>query len=979
MAFPKPSNTPRRRRAWMPDNLPPEILSISLTEQIGRLPHQIAPVAWLGRLALHSSCLVHIVGEHLEDRVLLSWFHHFFHEVAHVVEQVAAPVVQVVQAVTSDVVTIAKDVVQNPITAIEDAAIAVVAPEALPFAPLITITTNDIVSGDSVGAALSAGISSEVDSVTSDAAGSLIAAATGLPDTVGSIAGSVAVAAVTGSDPNSALVGSIASTIDGAAISPVVSDAAQEAGLSSGDTAASNPSQNSATPSSPAADAPVSSASQNLTEESDALNNLPAPATNSSSDPAQASTAPIDSNLSANPAASNAASTGTSTDAVPVTPATKDDEQGNGTNDTNATSTPDQMATAASTDQNSSTASDSVTSNSSTAAATPPPSSTTSNSGVASDGSPINIRFVATNSGLQIADSVSSVDTAQADQASTDGQADQTAASAPANPSTMAYDGSPINIQFIATSSGLVIANNDTATALTQLDPASAGSQPDQTTAATQATQTNPPAVADDNAQLQPTVTVAATQTSSPSTAASAQQLPSDNPAPVAPSPSPVSQTPADPLPQGQVIVSEAVAVKPSSLSNLSTTPAQVPSNSNLYIRGFEASAGTVFQLSFDAGMTAINGGKALIGFGSDAIQLTSGAVLDGYSQISGAPGADIAAAARDDIYSRIEPDVDKAANAIRSVANLSPDTFAQALDEVAAGVGSRYQNATMLFNSGQGFSAGQAAVSGLGVFIPLPIAELGGSSFIAEGSEVATMTAETAGVSTADSSAIIQSSGTPTLVENQSSGAKPAEDKLAANQEPLPPAIQIKFRDEITDTQSTETATAEASEATTAGESVETITADVWQLQGEFSTIGSPAELTTPNDSFTVPAYRPDANSTQQQVLYHYTDENGMNGIIESSELNASTKANNPNDVRYGNGQYMSDIIPGTKTSTQLSREFLGMPFQGQWFTHYVEVDVTGLEVIPGRNGVFVVPGDKPLDLTDRIIGHGNVPLSVK
>jgi hypothetical protein len=39
---------------------------------------------------------------------------------------------------------------------------------------------------------------------------------------------------------------------------------------------------------------------------------------------------------------------------------------------------------------------------------------------------------------------------------------------------------------------------------------------------------------------------------------------------------------------------------------------------------------------------------------------------------------------------------------------------------------------------------------------------------------------------------------------------------------------------------------------------------------------------------------------------LYHYTNETGMNGIVDSKALNPSLKALNPNDVRYGNGQYL-------------------------------------------------------------------------
>ncbi len=79
-----------------------------------------------------------------------------------------------------------------------------------------------------------------------------------------------------------------------------------------------------------------------------------------------------------------------------------------------------------------------------------------------------------------------------------------------------------------------------------------------------------------------------------------------------------------------------------------------------------------------------------------------------------------------------------------------------------------------------------------------------------------------------------------------------------------------------------------------------------------------------------------------------------------------------NPNDVRYGNGQYLSDIAPGTRTCAQLSRCFLGQPFQGQRFTHYVEIDVSDLTVIKGRDGVFVVPNEGPLSILDRLISAG-------
>lgn len=106
--------------------------------------------------------------------------------------------------------------------------------------------------------------------------------------------------------------------------------------------------------------------------------------------------------------------------------------------------------------------------------------------------------------------------------------------------------------------------------------------------------------------------------------------------------------------------------------------------------------------------------------------------------------------------------------------------------------------------------------------------------------------------------------------------------------------------------------------------------------------------------------------------TLFHYTNQVGYEGILELNQLNPSTAAQNPNDVRYGDGQYFSDIEPDTKTAAQLSRLFIGHPFAAHKYTHYLEIDVTDLTIHEGRPHVFVVANDQPLDLTERIISHG-------
>lgn len=128
----------------------------------------------------------------------------------------------------------------------------------------------------------------------------------------------------------------------------------------------------------------------------------------------------------------------------------------------------------------------------------------------------------------------------------------------------------------------------------------------------------------------------------------------------------------------------------------------------------------------------------------------------------------------------------------------------------------------------------------------------------------------------------------------------------------------------------------------------------------------------TVPTAGSQRPAGHPGEGGDHPSRLYHYTDEAGLAGIRESGQLWASTRAANPKDARYGDGQYLTDIVPGTRTLAQLSRAFLGHPFSGRRFTHYVEIDVTGLKVVRGRDHVYVVPNDGPLDITDRIVSWG-------
>jgi RHS repeat-associated protein len=108
--------------------------------------------------------------------------------------------------------------------------------------------------------------------------------------------------------------------------------------------------------------------------------------------------------------------------------------------------------------------------------------------------------------------------------------------------------------------------------------------------------------------------------------------------------------------------------------------------------------------------------------------------------------------------------------------------------------------------------------------------------------------------------------------------------------------------------------------------------------------------------------------------IMYHYTTAEGEQGILSSQTLRASTKANNPKDARYGDGQYFTDITPGSKTPAELSKAFLNIPYQGRKFSNFVAIDVTGLNVQKGRDGVYYILNSGDLDIRGRIVGSGSL-----
>jgi hypothetical protein len=107
---------------------------------------------------------------------------------------------------------------------------------------------------------------------------------------------------------------------------------------------------------------------------------------------------------------------------------------------------------------------------------------------------------------------------------------------------------------------------------------------------------------------------------------------------------------------------------------------------------------------------------------------------------------------------------------------------------------------------------------------------------------------------------------------------------------------------------------------------------------------------------------------------MYHYTSQAGLAAILQTKVLLPSLRANNPKDARFGDGQYISDIAPGTKRPGQLSLIFFGIPFGWRRFTHYLGINVDGLTVICGRPNVFVIRNSTPLDISKRLTGYGHL-----
>ena len=108
---------------------------------------------------------------------------------------------------------------------------------------------------------------------------------------------------------------------------------------------------------------------------------------------------------------------------------------------------------------------------------------------------------------------------------------------------------------------------------------------------------------------------------------------------------------------------------------------------------------------------------------------------------------------------------------------------------------------------------------------------------------------------------------------------------------------------------------------------------------------------------------------SSNSEILIHYTTENGYKSIMESKQLLPSVGIKH---ARYGDGQYFTDLNSIDYTVGQLSRRLYRVPWNKSHLTHFIKIDVSGLNIIKNGPHNFLLPNNQPLNLNNRIVGGG-------
>ena len=113
-----------------------------------------------------------------------------------------------------------------------------------------------------------------------------------------------------------------------------------------------------------------------------------------------------------------------------------------------------------------------------------------------------------------------------------------------------------------------------------------------------------------------------------------------------------------------------------------------------------------------------------------------------------------------------------------------------------------------------------------------------------------------------------------------------------------------------------------------------------------------------------------------EPSYLFHYTTEDNAIEIDESGVLEASTKANNPKDVRDGEGQYFTSIPPWAEDKILLENNWgrgVSRRIDGKKVESYVRVRMSALRKIgcavrrsPHSKDVWVLPGRDPMPIAE-------------
>jgi RHS repeat-associated protein len=110
----------------------------------------------------------------------------------------------------------------------------------------------------------------------------------------------------------------------------------------------------------------------------------------------------------------------------------------------------------------------------------------------------------------------------------------------------------------------------------------------------------------------------------------------------------------------------------------------------------------------------------------------------------------------------------------------------------------------------------------------------------------------------------------------------------------------------------------------------------------------------------------------TTSNTLIHYTSEAGYNSIMETGELLPSIGEIGAKNARHGSGQYLTDIVAGDFRRGQVSKRLFGVPWVKTRLTHYIEVEISGLNVIKNGPHNFMIPGTGSISIGGRIVNGG-------